>query len=71
MTAAAPQSARQGLVASWVAQMIGTLVLAAVVLVFVRSVGAPFASDGETPWKAYAMAGILVGIAPALLYQLL
>ncbi len=63
MTAAAPQSARQGLVASWVAQMIGTLVLAAV-----RSVGAPFASDGESPWKAYAMAGILVGIAPALLY---
>ena len=66
MTAAARQS-RQGLVASWVAQMIGTMVLAAVVLVFVRTLGAPVAS-GDADWKRYAMIGILVGIAPALLY---
>ena len=58
---------RQGLVVSWVAQMIGTLVLAGVVLVFVRSMGAPF-SAGDSDWKRYAMIGILVGIAPALLY---
>ena len=66
MTPAAPH-ARQGLVASWVAQMIGTLVLAAVVMVFVRSMGAPLATE-ESEWKRYAMFGILAGIAPALLY---
>ena len=67
MTLSAPQSARHGLVATWVAQMIGTLVLAGAVLVFVRSMGAPF-SDQDSDWKRYAMAGILVGVAPALLY---
>ena len=66
MTPAAPHP-RQGLVVSWVAQMIGTLVLAGVVLVFVRSMGAPF-TTAESDWKRYAMAGILLGIAPALLY---
>jgi hypothetical protein len=66
MSSAAPQ-ARQGLVAAWVAQMIGTMVLAGVVLVYVRTAGAPF-SAGESDWKKYAMLGILVGIAPALLF---
>ncbi len=66
MTPATPHP-QQGLVVSWVAQMIGTLVLAGVVLVFVRSMGAPFATD-ESDWKRYAMAGIILGIAPALLY---
>ena len=60
--------ARQALVASWVAQMVGTLVLAAVVLAYVRSSGAPFATGGESEWRKYAMFGVLVGIAPALLY---
>ena len=66
MTPAAPHP-QQGLVVSWVAQMIGTLVLAGVVLVFVRSMGAPFATE-DSDWKRYAMAGIILGIAPALLY---
>jgi hypothetical protein len=64
---AAPAQARQGLIAAWVAQMIGTIVLAAVVMVYVRTAGAPFAA-GESDWKKYAMLGIIVGIAPALLY---
>lgn len=59
--------ARNNLIASWVAQMVGTLVLAAVVLAFVRSGGAPFGA-GDLDWKPYAMAGILMGAAPALLY---
>lgn len=67
MTSASPQSPRQALVASWVAQMIGTLVLAAVVLAFVRGGGSP-APGGESDWKRLAMLGILIGIAPALLY---
>jgi len=65
MTATARQT-RQGLVASWVAQLIGTVVLAAVVMVFVRSMGAPFSTDND--WKRYAAWGILVAIAPALAY---
>lgn len=70
MSATTPQEklARQPLIAAWVAQMIGTIVLAAVVLAYVRSAGAPFATDGESEWRKYAMLGILFGIAPALLY---
>jgi hypothetical protein len=64
---AAPAQARQGLIAAWVAQLIGTIVLASVVMVYVRAAGAPFAT-AETEWRKYAMLGIIVGIAPALLY---
>jgi len=67
MTPAAPQSQRQAPVAAWIAQMIGTMVLAGMVLAFVRSTGASF-GPGDTDWKRYAMLGILIGIAPALLY---
>jgi hypothetical protein len=62
-----PPSARQPLVASWIAQMIGTMVLAGAVLYFVRNYGAPLAAD-DSDWKRFAMLGILAGIAPALLY---
>ena len=65
MSTAAPL-ARQGLIAAWVAQMIGTMVLAGAVMIFVR-VSGPL-SAGESDWKKYAMLGILAGIAPALLY---
>ena len=64
---AAPSLGRQGLVAAWVAQLIGTIVLATVVIIYVRSAGAPF-STAASDWKQYASMGILVGIAPALLY---
>ena len=65
MSSVAPL-ARQGLVAAWLAQMIGTMVLAGAVMIFVR-VSGPL-SAGESDWKKYAMLGILAGIAPALLY---
>ena len=67
-TTSQERQARQALIATWVAQMIGTIVLAAVVLAYVRSAGAPFATTGESEWRKYAMLGILVAIAPALLY---
>ncbi len=67
MTPATPQPQRQAPVAAWIAQMIGTLVLAAAVLYFVRSSGISFA-EGDPEWQRYAMLGILVGIGPALLY---
>lgn len=57
---------RHPLVAAWVAQMIGTLVLAAAVLAFMRSMSGPLSGDNEL--KRYAMAGILVMGAPALMY---
>jgi hypothetical protein len=47
--------------------MIGTLVLAGAVLVFVRSAGTPFPTI-DPDWKRYAAAGILLGIVPAMLY---
>jgi hypothetical protein len=67
MTAASPQSPRQAPVASWVAQMAGTLVLAGAVLLLVQSAGTPF-PNADPDWKRYAVAGILAGIAPAMLY---
>jgi hypothetical protein len=66
MTAAAPAT-RQVLVSSWVAQMIGTLVLCGVVTILVKNVDVAFAA-GDPQWKRYAMAGILLGAAPALAY---
>ena len=66
MSSSAAPLARQGLVAAWLAQMIGTMVLAGAVMIFVR-VSGPL-SAGESDWKKYAMLGILIGIAPALLY---
>ena len=66
MTSAASPS-RQGLVASWVAQMIGTIVLCGAATVFMRTIGKPLV-DGETVWRGYTAIGIIVGLAPALLY---
>jgi len=67
MTAVNPQSPRQALVVSWIAQMVGTVVVAAAVLAFVRAAGTPF--PGTDPdWKRLATTGIIAGIAPALLY---
>ena len=64
---AALQSARQVPVASWVAQMVGTIALAFVAYYYVRSMGAPF--GGVDPdWKRYTAGAALLGIVPALLY---
>jgi hypothetical protein len=57
---------RHPLVAAWVAQMVGTLVLAAAVLAFMRDMNGPL--SGENEWRRYAMVGILVMTVPALLY---
>jgi hypothetical protein len=61
-----PAASRQVLVSSWVAQMIGTIVLCSAVIVFAKSIGRP--AGGNEDWKRYAMIGVVVGIAPALLY---
>ena len=61
------KASRQPLVMSWLAQMVGTIVLAAAVMIFVKTIGARFASESED-WKRYAMMGILAGAVPALAY---
>jgi len=66
MSGAAPHP-RQALVASWVAQMIGTLVLAAAVLAFVKGAGVKL-SDPNPEVQRYMMIAILVAAGPALAY---
>ena len=67
MTAAASQNPRQAPLASWVGQMIGTIVLALVVYYFIREKGITL-PQVSPDWKDYAAIGVLVGIAPAMLY---
>jgi hypothetical protein len=62
-TAADP---RQPLLAAWIAQMVGTIVLALVVATFVKKAGAPF--SGADEFKRYIFTGILAATAPALYY---
>ena len=62
-----PANPRQAPVASWVAQMIGTLILALAVYGFVRGTGTPFPSV-DPDWKRYAAGAILLGVIPAMLY---
>lgn len=68
MSVPAPSHARQGLIASWVAQMVGTMVLAGAVTVFMRGLKTPFTTP-DADWQRYAMIGVLLGIVPALLYM--
>jgi len=66
MSAAAPHP-RQGLVAAWVAQMIGTIVLAVVVATYVKARGAPFASEAFG-LERYVFTAILAATVPALYF---
>lgn len=65
MSGAAPHP-RQPLIAAWISQVVGTIVLATVVYFFVRAVGAPF-SAGDA-MKPYAFTAILGAAVPALYY---
>ncbi len=63
MSGAAPHP-RQPLIAAWVAQIVGTIVLAAVVYAFVHAMGSPFSrSDAMKPYVFTANLGAAV---PAL-----
>jgi len=66
MSGAAPHP-RQGVVAAWLSQMVGTIVLAIVILAFVRAVGAPFAGSGRDLHR-YVFTAILGATIPALYY---
>ena len=66
MSATAPHP-RQGLVVAWVAQMVGTIVLAVVVAAWVKARGAPFASE-SFGFERYVFTAILAATIPALYF---
>jgi len=63
MSGTAPDP-RQALVTAWIAQMVGTIVLAVVVATFVSKVGAPF--PGADGFKPYVFTAVLGATVPAL-----
>lgn len=62
----AAQHPRQPLVAAWISQVVGTIVLATVVYFFVRAMGAPLSKSD--PMKSYAFTAIIAATVPALYY---
>jgi hypothetical protein len=65
MSGAAPHP-RRPLIAAWVSQVVGTIVLASVVYFFVHAMGAPLSK--ADPMKPYAFMAIIVATVPALYY---
>jgi hypothetical protein len=65
MSGAAPHP-RQPLIAAWIAQVVGTVVLATVVYLFVHAIGAPLSRSD--PMKPYIFTAILGATVPALYY---
>ena len=59
---------RQGLVHIWVAQLVQSLVLCGVVLMFLQVSGPLASTDAGPDWKRYAIYAILLAGVPAMLY---
>ena len=66
MTAAPPRT-RQALVQLWLVQIVGTIVLCGVGMMFARS-GAVTPTPAEMEWKRYVFIAVLVAGVPALVY---
>jgi hypothetical protein len=64
---AAPANPNQPLITLWVVQLLGTIVIAAVVLVFFRTVGGTLRNP-DSEWVRYSVYAILASILPALAY---
>jgi hypothetical protein len=58
---------RRALVIAWVVQIVQTLVLAGVVLLFVNQIGGA-AGTLAKEWERYALYGLLAAAIPAMLY---
>ena len=67
MTPAARQT-RQGLVATWLVQLLQSLVLCGAVLMFLQMAGPLASTDAGPDWKRYAIYAILLAGVPAVLY---
>ena len=65
--AASPANPDQALVTAWVVQMIGTIVIAGVVIWFFRAMG-PMFDAGNTRWPLYALYAGVAAIIPSVLY---
>jgi hypothetical protein len=65
MSGTAPHP-RQGLVVAWLAQMVGTVVIAVVVAAYVKAQGAPFAGANGHGFERYIFTAILGAAVPAL-----
>ena len=65
--AAAPANPQQALVTAWLVQMIGTVVLAGIVIVFFRSSGTVL-KDVDPKWTLYALYAATAAIIPPILY---
>jgi hypothetical protein len=64
---APPPSPQRTLVTAWIVQMVQTVVLAGVVLVFVNELGGRLGTLAKE-WEGYALYGIIVAAVPAMLY---
>ena len=58
---------RRTLVIAWIVQIVQTLVLAGVVLLFVKEIGGAAGTVGKE-WERYALYGLLAAALPAMLY---
>ena len=59
---------RQGLVSTWAAQLIKSLVLCGAVLVFLQMAGPLASAEAAPEWRRYAIYAILLAGVPAILY---
>jgi hypothetical protein len=66
MISAAPKT-RQGLVQSWIVQIVGTIVLAAAIYAFTKA-GTLQLGTMDAAWKPYVLYAVLAAAAPALFY---
>ena len=57
---------RQGLVATWGAQVVGTIVIATAIYYYFKHVGSPFGTNEE--WARYAQHAILLAALPAMVH---
>jgi hypothetical protein len=58
---------RQALIHVWLAQLVGTIIICAAVLVLVKTMGVPVAAHDEE-WQRWVMMGTLLAVIPAISY---
>lgn len=61
-----PREPRHGLVATWGAQVVGTIVIATAIYYYFKHVGSPFAGNQE--WARWSQHAILLAALPAILH---
>ena len=67
MSRAVPRHPRQGVIATWAGQIVGTIVIAVAVYYYFRYMGSPFGT-GHEEWAKWASHAILLFALPAAMY---